>query len=66
MAAVTILVEAAVMAVDQATVVKWTKALTAARHLRTHMVEDHVHQTTWTTKFPFLSTIIILNKQKGR
>jgi hypothetical protein len=43
-------VEAAVMAVDQATVVM-TKALTAARHLRTHMVEDHVHQTTWTTKF---------------
>jgi hypothetical protein len=40
---------AAVMAVDQA-VVAMTKAMTANPHLRTPMVADRVHQTTWTTK----------------
>jgi hypothetical protein len=40
---------AAVMAVDQA-VEAMTKAMTANPHLRTPMVADRVHQTTWTTK----------------
>jgi hypothetical protein len=42
---------AVVTAGDQAAAVVMTKAMTAAPHLQIPMVADHVHQTTWTTKF---------------